>query len=110
MNRPAFPDIATIHVRVEERRLGVRGAGNWRVYEFTGIDAIPGHLDSAFGGAALPIQCHVNEVYLRRRAHGHLEDSYEVAIGQGDRSASVSRSLTISVRYRALVDMLPMAA
>jgi hypothetical protein len=118
MNKQAFADIESINVRVEERRLGVAGHGNWRVHEFSGLDAIPAQLRGAFDrGAApkahvVPLEAKVREVYQRRGTTCLLEDSYQVPDGSAsDSMATVLRTITISLAYRRPARLaLPRAA
>ena len=117
MNRLAFAEIETIHVRVEERRLWSKGTGNWRVYEYTGLDAIPAIVEPAFGvrdGTStnvLVIQDLIQEMYQSRTQFSRFEVPYEVALPDGDQAVTVvSRNLVIAVRYRPLEMRMPKAA
>jgi hypothetical protein len=107
MNKQAFADIGTVNVRVEERRLGVKGHGNWRVHEFTGLDAIPATLRGAFDrgevpkALVLPLEAKVREAYQMRKAISRFEDSYQVPCSDTpDRMATVLRTVTITLAYR----------
>lgn len=107
MNRQTFADIESIKVRVEERRAGVKGPGNWRVHEFSGFDAIPARLRAAFArretaeAGTLPLEQKIRELYQRRKELMRFEEPYEVRGPDGSETAvTVARTVTISVRYR----------
>ncbi|HYF35980.1 MAG TPA: hypothetical protein VD994_11865 [Prosthecobacter sp.] len=116
MNRQAFADIESIKVRVEERRMGVRGHGNWRVHEFSGFDAIPARLQPSFKpregveapGLALDVK--IRELYQRRKQEGLFEDAYEVPSGDAEKTLPVARTVTVSLRYRQSRELAAKAA
>ena len=106
MNRQAFADIEKIRVRVEERRVGVKGPGNWRVHEFSGFDAIPARLRAAFArrdegeAGALALDAKIRELYLRRKQEGRFEEPYEAPGADAETPVKVERTVTISLGYR----------
>ena len=105
MDSIALEQVAMINVRVEERRLGVIGGANWRVHEFSGIEAVPWRVVASFGTPAertthaLELLARIRDLQQNQRFHASFTEDYMATTGS--KRTMVERTLTISIRQRA---------
>lgn len=98
-----FLHLKSIRVIVEERRLGgIAHRGDWRIHEYSGLEAIPEPLRPAFASpgtnASLDLLELVRQAYASRRNECRFEAEYRDGAGCDKRT--VLRTIFVHLNYQ----------